>query len=103
MRELAHSEVVDDEQGYRGQVGDEGFAGARQCGVGEVFLQPVRLAIADATALLNRGVAEGLRMVSSDAWIRQLRRAASFLASRSPARIASMTARQVIPVRSLIT
>ncbi len=61
MRQLAHAEVVDDEQGHEGEIGEQRLAGPVERGVGDLFDQRMGLAIDDAVALLNRGAAEGLR------------------------------------------
>ena len=60
MRQLAHAEVVDDQQRHGRQVGEEGLARAVERGVGEFLEQRVRFAIDDAIALLDRGAADRL-------------------------------------------
>ena len=37
MWEFPHPEVIDDQEGDRGQIGEVGFAGAVQCGVGDLL------------------------------------------------------------------
>lgn len=60
MRQLAHAEVIDDQQGHGREVGEVGLARAVERGVGDLLEQRVRLAIDDAIALLDRGTANGL-------------------------------------------
>ena len=60
MRQLAHAEVVDDEQRHGGEVGDVVLAGAVEGRVGELFEEHEGLAVADLVALLDRGVPDGL-------------------------------------------
>ena len=60
-RQLAHAEIVDDEQRHGGEVGDVVLARAVERGVGQLFEQHERLAVADLVALLDGGVAERLR------------------------------------------
>ena len=59
-RQLAHAEVIDDEQRDGGDVAEVGLAGAGELGVGEFFEKHVGLAVADAVALLDDGEADGL-------------------------------------------
>ena len=61
MRQLAHAEVVDDQQGHSRQLREEGLARAIERGVGDLFHQGVGFAIDDPVALLDRGVADRLR------------------------------------------
>ena len=63
-RQLAHAEVVDDEQRHGGEVGHDLLAAVLEGGVGELVEQHVGLAVADAVALLDRGEAEGLGEVA---------------------------------------
>ncbi len=60
VRELAHAEVVDDEQGDRRQLDEEGLAGAVERGVCQLLEQRVRFAIEHAVALMNGGPPDGL-------------------------------------------
>ena len=46
--QLAHAEVVDDEQGDAGQLVQKGLAGVGERGLGELFGEGVRFAIEDA-------------------------------------------------------
>ncbi len=64
MREFAHAEVVDDEQGHGGQVGEVGLARAVERRVRNLLDQRVRFAVDDAIALLDGGPADGLREVA---------------------------------------
>ena len=64
VRQLAHAEVVDDEQRHGGQVGEDVLAGAVERGVGELLEQHVRLAVEHAMALLDGGAADGLGEVA---------------------------------------
>ena len=59
-RELAHAEVVDDEQRDGGEVREGGLAGAGELGVGELVDERVGFAVEDAMALLDDGHADGL-------------------------------------------
>ena len=61
MRQLAHPEIVDDEQRHRREIGEEVLALAVERGVGDLLDQHVRLAIDDAPALLDRGTSDRLR------------------------------------------
>ena len=54
QRELAHAEVVDDEQRHGGQRHHQCFARAVEGRVGEGFEQRVGLAVQDAVALMMR-------------------------------------------------
>ena len=58
--QLAHAEVVDDEQGDAGQLVEKGLAGVGERGLGELFEEGVRFAVEDAVALLDCGAADGL-------------------------------------------
>ena len=60
VRQLAHAEVVDDQQRDGGEIGEVLLAGAVERGVGDLLEQRVRLAVEDAVALLDRGAADGL-------------------------------------------
>ena len=60
MRQLAHAEVVDDEQGHAGQLGQIGLAGVGERRFGEFFKEGVRFAVDDAVALLDGGPSDGL-------------------------------------------
>jgi len=48
VRQLAHAQIVDDEQPHGCESGDIRFARAVECGVGDLLDQRVRLAIEDA-------------------------------------------------------
>lgn len=48
VRELAHPEIVDDEQWHRREIGEESLARAVESGVGDLFDEAVRLAVDDA-------------------------------------------------------
>ena len=61
VRQLAHAEVVDDQQRHGGEVGEIVLAGAVERGVGDLLEQGVGLAIEDAMALLDGGASDGLR------------------------------------------
>ena len=52
--QLAHAEVVDDEQGHAGQLGQIVLAGVGERGLGELFEEGVGFAVDDAVALLAR-------------------------------------------------
>src|SRR5207244_8450579 len=58
--ELAHAEVVDDEERYGGEVGEVLLARAADRGVRNLLDQGVRLTIDDAVALLDGGASDGL-------------------------------------------
>ena len=58
--QLSHAEVVDDEQGHAGQLGQVGLAGVGEGGLGELLEEGVGLAVDDAVALLDGGAADGL-------------------------------------------
>ena len=64
MGQLAHPKVIDDEERNGGQLGEVGLAGLGECGLGQFFKQRVGLAIEDAVALLDGGVADRLREVA---------------------------------------
>jgi hypothetical protein len=59
-RELAHTEVVDDEQRDGREVGERGLAGAGELSVGEFVDEGVGFAVEDAMALLDDGHTDGL-------------------------------------------
>jgi hypothetical protein len=63
-RQLAHAQIVDDEQGDGHQEVHLLFAGAIECGFGEIIEQSVGFAVEHAIALLDRGLADGLRQVT---------------------------------------
>ena len=56
MGQLAHAEVVDDEHGHAGQLGQV-LAGVGERGFCELFEEGIRFAVDDAIALLDRGAA----------------------------------------------
>ena len=58
--QLAHAEVVDDEQGHAGQLGQVVLSGVGERRLGKLFEEGVRLAVGDAVALLDSGAADGL-------------------------------------------
>ena len=60
VRQLGRAEVVYDEQGHAGQVGQIVLAGFGERRLGELFEEGVRLAVDDAIALLDRGAADSL-------------------------------------------
>jgi hypothetical protein len=60
MRQLAHAEVVDDEQLHRGQIGQVVLAGAVEGRVRDLLDEGVRLAVDDAVARQDGGAADGL-------------------------------------------
>lgn len=64
VREPAHPEVVDDQQGDGGEVADVVLAGAAELGLAEVVEQGVGFAVQDPVALLDDGEADGLRQVA---------------------------------------
>jgi transposase InsO family protein len=64
LGELAHAQVVDDEQRDAGQMGEVRFARAVELGLGEFLEEDVRLAVADAMALLDDGDADRLGKVA---------------------------------------
>ena len=64
VRQLSHAEVVDDEQGHAGQLGQVGLAGVGEGGLGELLEEGVGLAIDDAVALLDGGASDGLGKVA---------------------------------------
>ena len=63
MGQLAHAEVVDDEQVRAGQLGEVFLAGLGERRLGEFFQEGVRFAVEDAIALLDGGAADGLGKV----------------------------------------
>ena len=63
-RQLAHAQIVDDEQGDGHQEVHLLFARAIECGVGEIIEQSVGFAVDRAIALLDSGLADGLRQVT---------------------------------------
>ena len=64
VRQLAHAEVVDDEQRDGRELGEVVLARAVERRVGELLEQRVRLAVEDAIALLDGGAADGLGQVA---------------------------------------
>ena len=58
--QLAHAEVVDDEQVRAGQLGEVVLAGLGERCLGEFFEEGVRFAVEDAVALLDGGAPDGL-------------------------------------------
>ena len=62
--QLAHAEVVDDEQVRAGQLGEVVLAGLGERRLGEFFEEGVRFAVEDAIALLDGGAADGLGKVT---------------------------------------
>jgi hypothetical protein len=64
VRQLAHPQVIDDEQRHGGEFGEIVLARAGERGLGEFFEQRVRFPIDDAVALLDRGAADGLGHVT---------------------------------------
>ena len=58
--ELAHAQVIEDEQGHGGEEFHALLACLIESGVGQLFQQTMGLAIQDAIALLDRGLADGL-------------------------------------------
>jgi hypothetical protein len=64
LRQFPHGEVVEDEQGDRGDVSEVGLATAIELGVGEFLEQDVRLPVEDAMALLDDGDADRLGQVT---------------------------------------
>ena len=63
-RELAHAEVVDDEQRDSGELGEVLLAVAIEDSVGDLVEQDVCLAVEDAVALADGGAADGLGEVA---------------------------------------
>src|SRR5438445_902189 len=67
--ELAHVEVVEDEQRDGREMGERGLASAGELCIGELVDERVRLAIEHAMALLDDGHADGLgEMTLASAW-----------------------------------
>jgi len=64
VRQLAHAEVVDDQQRHRRKLGEVVLAGAGKRGLGEFFEERVRFTIDDAVALENGSAAERLGQVA---------------------------------------
>ena len=64
QRQLAHSQVVDDQQRHGSQQVHKLLALAIERGVGQFFQQPVGFAIQHAVALLDGGVSDGLGAVA---------------------------------------
>ena len=64
MGQLAHAEVVDDEQVRAGQLGEVVLAGLGERGLGEFFEEDVRFAVEDAIALLDGGASDRLGKVT---------------------------------------
>ena len=60
LEQLAHAEVVDDEQVRAGQLGEVVLAGVGERRLGEFFEEGVRFAVEDAVALLDRGAPDRL-------------------------------------------
>lgn len=61
--------IVDDQQGYGGEIGKVVLTGAVQRGIRELFEQHEGFAIAHLVALLDRGMPDGLRqMALARAW-----------------------------------
>ena len=63
-RAFTNPEVIDDEQGDAGQLGQVGLAGVDERGLGELFEEGVGLAVEDAVARLDGGAADGLSDVT---------------------------------------
>ena len=61
VRQLAHAEVVDDEQGHAGHFGHVVRVGVGERGLCELFKEGVRFDVDDAVALLDGGPAASLR------------------------------------------
>jgi hypothetical protein len=59
--QLAHAEIVDDQQRDRRQLSQVVLAGTGERRVGDFFQERVRFAIDDAIALLDGRVSDGLR------------------------------------------
>ena len=64
MRQLAHAQVVDDEERDRGEIREVRLAGAVEGRLGDVLEERVGLTVDDAIALLDGGAADGLREVA---------------------------------------
>jgi hypothetical protein len=64
VRELAHAEIVDDQERDHGDFREVVLARAGERRLGEFFEQGVGFAIDDAIALENRGAADRLRQVT---------------------------------------
>jgi hypothetical protein len=62
--ELAHAEIVDDQQRHALELGDTLLAGSIDGGIGELFDQDVSFAVKDTVALADGGQAEGLSEVA---------------------------------------
>ena len=62
--QLAHAEVVDDEQGHAGQLGQVVLVGLGEGRLGELLEEGVGFAVDDAVALLDRGAADGLSQMT---------------------------------------
>ena len=62
--QLAHAEVVDDEQVRAAELGEVVLAGLGERRLGEFFEEGVRFAVEDAVALLDGGVSDGLGEVT---------------------------------------
>ena len=60
VRQLAHAEMIDDEQWHRRQLREVVFAGTGERRLGQFFEQRVGLAVDDAIPLENRGAADRL-------------------------------------------
>jgi len=63
-RQLAHSEVVEDEQGHGDQELHVLFAGAVESGFGQLIEQGVGFAVEHAIPLLDGGLADGLSQMT---------------------------------------
>jgi hypothetical protein len=64
VRQALHPEVVDDEERDGGDEAEIVFAGAGELGIRELIEEDVRLAVADAVALLDDGEADRLGEVA---------------------------------------
>src|SRR5271157_3192448 len=62
--QLAHSQIVDDEQGHGHQELHVLFVGAVERGLGQLIEQAVRLAVEHAVTLLDSGVSDSLSQVA---------------------------------------
>ena len=62
--QLAHAQIVDDEQWHRFETAHQLLAGGVDGGVGDLFQQDVGLAVEDAVSLENGGHADGLGEVA---------------------------------------
>ena len=64
QRQLAHSQVVDDQKRHSGQQVHKLLALAIERGIGQLFQQGVGFAIQHPVALLDNGLSDGLRTVT---------------------------------------